>query len=81
MKQATTLQVRAIMHSFNVAGHAMYTNKTTGHTGRQRRVKCYGNDLVLIAALQKACGAANVKQTPGSNYRSGPGITVKCVLA
>jgi hypothetical protein len=84
-KLLTTLQVRNIMRANGVNGNMMYTNKTTGHTGNQRRVKCYyrGNDKAL-AALRAACGAENVTltQEPEAWHRSfGAGITVKCVLA
>ena len=84
-KLLTTIQVRNIMRANGVYGNSMYTNKSKGHTGTARRVKCYyrGNDKVL-AALQKACGADNVTLTPEPPmwHRSwGAGITVKCVLA
>lgn len=84
-KLLTTLQIRTIMRANGVSGSMMYTNKTKGHTGRIRRVKCYlaGGDAGLVSALHAATGAMNVNVTAGSSYsRSwGEGVTVKCVLA
>lgn len=80
----TTKQVRAIIAQHSTSSYGVYTNKTTGHTGSDRRVKCYfrGNNK-LLAALQKAAGAENVTLTAGGEgwYAGGPGIVVKCILA
>ena len=82
MKLLTTLQVRDIMRANG--GVPEYTNKTTGHTGRDRRVKCYYNgNAKMVTALQKVCGKDNVKVTSGELHRwsRGSGVTVKCILA
>ena len=79
MKMLTTKQVRKIMHSFEVPSINMWTNKTLGHKGQNRRVKCYSTELSVFVALQRACGAANVKATQGCNPR-GSGIVVKCLI-
>ena len=78
----TTKQVRAIIAQHRNDTHGVYTNKTTGHTGLNRRVKCYyRGDARLLMALQKAAGVENVKLTSGgSHYRAMPGIVVKCLL-
>ena len=74
----TTKQVRSIMAKHGARD--LYTNKTTGHKGNDRRVKCYyrGNDA-LVTALKAAAGADNVR-VHGGSY-SGAGVVVKCVLA
>jgi hypothetical protein len=79
----TTKQVRAIIAQHSTDIYGVYTNKTKGHKGQERRVKCYfQNNVVLYHALQKAAGADNVTLTAGSAgyYSTGPGIVVKCVL-
>jgi hypothetical protein len=79
----TTTQVRAIIHKHSTNTYGIYTNKTKGHTGPIRRVKCYfRNNTKLLTALQKAAGLENVTLTGGghSYYSAGPGITVKCVI-
>ena len=81
----TTKQVRAVIAKHSTSSYGVYTNKTTGHTGSDRRVKCYfrGNNK-LLAALQKAAGAENVTLTAGfggGGYGGGAGIVVKCILA
>ena len=79
-----TKQVRAIIAQHGANYYGTYTNKTKGHTGLERRVKCYFQDNVaLYRALQKAAGKDNVTITPGGAgyYSMGPGIVVKCVLA
>jgi hypothetical protein len=79
----TTTQVRAIIHKYSNNTYGLYTNKTKGHTGLNRRVKCYfrGNTK-LYTALIEAAGSENVYITEGSpHYHSiGPAIIVKCVL-
>ena len=80
----TTKQVRAIIAQHSTYSYGIYTNKTTGHTGLDRRVKCYfRNNTKLLKALIAAAGAENVTLTEGGNqyYGGGPGIVVKCVLA
>ena len=73
----TTKQVRDIIHAHDGAVFGIYTNKTAGHTGNERRVKCYyRNNGKLFSALKEAAGAENVKLTTSWF----PGITVKCVL-
>ena len=76
----TTKQVRSIMR--NHSKFSVYTNKTTGHMGLDRRVKCYyrgTQDIPLLYALQNAAGVENVNIT---SYSAGNrGITVKCMLA
>jgi hypothetical protein len=79
----TTSQVRAVIHKHTDNTYGIYTNKTKGHTGIDRRVKCYfRDDVELYTALQKAAGHANVYLTPGSGYSHsiGPAIIVRCVL-
>ena len=80
----TTKQVRAIIAQHSNSSYGVYTNKTTGHTGSDRRVKCYfrGNTK-LLNTLQKAAGKENVTLTAGGNqyYGGGPGLIVKCILA
>jgi hypothetical protein len=78
----TTQQVRDIIRTHR-PGALIYTNKTTGHKGPERRVKCYfRNDKELLAELKKAAGADNVTLTAGGDgyYSVGQGIVVKCVL-
>ena len=78
----TTLQVRSIMAHHGARG--MYTNKTTGHTGNERRVKCYYTTQALVDALCNLVGAENVKVTEGCNEfhgRGQQGVVVKCKLA
>jgi hypothetical protein len=78
----TTQQVRDIIRTHR-PGALIYTNKTTGHKGPERRVKCYyRGDTELMSALQKAAGAENVSVTAGGDgyYSTGQGIVVKCVL-
>jgi hypothetical protein len=78
-----TKQVRTIIAQHSTDSYGVYTNKTKGHTGPERRVKCYFQDNVeLYRALQKAAGKDNVTITPGGAgyYSMGPGIVVKCVL-
>ena len=78
----TTQQVRDIIRTHR-PGALIYTNKTTGHKGPERRVKCYyRGDTELMSALQKAAGADNVTLTAGGDgyYSVGQGIVVKCVL-
>jgi hypothetical protein len=78
----TTKQVRAIMRQYPISRYGVYTNKTKGHTGVNRRVKCYyGNNDALLNALIKAAGSNNVNLTAGYGYSANAGITVKCVLA
>lgn len=84
MQLLTTVQIRKIMRANGL--RPAYTNKTTGHDGNIRRVKCYysGHDATLLAALYTACGPRNVTLTKGNDHYlrgGGPGITVKCVLA
>lgn len=78
----TTSQVRAIMHQYGANDYGIYTNKTAGHEGPERRVKCYYRGKKdLLDALQKAAGKENVTLTPGAvYYGAGPGITVKCII-
>lgn len=76
----TTIQVRAIMHKHSIRAEDMYTNKTTGHTGNIRRVKCYSSEDALIEELMEVAGW-DVTVTEGSSYMQRPGITVKCILA
>ena len=75
----TTKQVRTIM--LNNGGCPAYTNKTTGHTGNNRRVKAYyrGNSKMLNALIL-ACGKENVKLTAGNGWSRARGVTVRCVL-
>jgi predicted TIM-barrel enzyme len=80
-----TKQVRDIIRAHRPDA-LIYTNKTTGHKGPERRVKCYfRSDTELLFMLQTAAGAENVKVTAGgyghNYYRVGRGIVVKCVLA
>ena len=80
----TTKQVRAIIAKHSTDSYGVYTNKTAGHQGPERRVKCYfRNNVDLYRALQKAAGTENVTLTPGGSgyYTLGPGIIVKCILA
>jgi hypothetical protein len=80
----TTKQVRAIIAQHSTDSYGVYTNKTAGHQGPERRVKCYfRNNVDLYRALQKAAGTENVTLTPGgsSYYSMGPGIVVKCLVA
>lgn len=80
-KLLTTKQVRNIIHANGGGEYGIYTNKTAGHTGMDRRVKCYyGNNETLYRALKKAAGAENVTLTSGGGGWAGPGLTVKCVL-
>ena len=77
----TTKQIRAIMRRHDAFG--IYTNKTTGDSSDNRRVKCYyyGNENLLNELCQVA-GRENVTLTPGINYRDiTPGIVVKCILS
>ena len=78
----TTTQVRAIIRQYRANDYEVYTNKTAGHKGPERRVKCYYRDNVaLLAALEKAAGKENVTLTAGASYYGGgPGITVKCII-
>jgi hypothetical protein len=79
----TTQQVRDIIRTHRPDA-LIYTNKTTGYKGPERRVKCYfRGDTELLAALKKAAGADNVSVTAGGDgyYSIGQGIVVKCVLA
>jgi hypothetical protein len=79
----TTQQVRDIIRTHRPDA-LIYTNKTTGYKGPERRVKCYfRDDTELLAALKKAAGADNVSVTAGGDgyYSIGQGIVVKCVLA
>ena len=80
----TTTQVRAVIAKHRQYMSDVYTNKTTGHTGSDRRVKCYfRNDTKLFKALQKAAGKENVTITAGTAGAGmgRQGIVVKCVLA
>ena len=77
----STLQVRTIIRKhFNSNSPTMWTNKTKGHKGLNRRVKCYafGNYQPLLSELRSAAGAMNVTVGGGGYYCS---IIVKCVLA
>jgi len=79
----TTTQVRAIINKHAPNSYGVYTNKTKGHLGQVRRVKCYfRNNIKLLKALQRAAGRDNVTLTVGGvgAYGGQPGITVKCVL-
>jgi hypothetical protein len=78
----TTQQVRDIIRTHR-PGALVYTNKTPGHKGPERRVKCYyRGDTELLFLLQTAAGAENVTVTAGDNgngyYRVAKGIVVKC---
>jgi len=75
----TTTQVRAIIRKHTVNTQwGVWTNKTTGYTGPERRVKCYFRDNIeLLTALRKAAGENNVYLTDNG---MGSGIIVKCVL-
>lgn len=79
----TTIEVRDIMRKAGRDAEYIYTNKTKGHTGNERRVKCYFPDEKLVAQLKQAAGADNVKIMLHGGYNSGmhDGIVVKCVLA
>ena len=76
----TTKQIRAIMRRHNAFG--IYTNKTTGDSSNNRRVKCYyfGNKNLLNELFQVA-GRENVTLTPGSNDWGTSVIVVKCILS
>ena len=79
----TTKQVRAIIHQHTDNTYGIYTNKTAGHTGNDRRVKCYfRNNTRLLRALEKAAGKQNVTVTEGGSgwYAGGAGIVVRCIL-
>ena len=76
----TTIQVRAIMRKHGFGG-TLYTNKSAGHEGRERRVKMYGHGT---AALQKelaqAGGADTLTFTFNMGYNETDGLTVRCLL-
>lgn len=79
----TTKQVRAIIKQHSISSRHIFTNKTTGHTGSDRRVKIYfNNDIALLKVLQKAAGKDNITLTKGGDsiYSRGPGLTVKCII-
>ena len=85
-KLLTTLQVRKIMRKHG--GEPVYTNKTTGDTSNNRRVKAYYFDnKAMVKALQKKCGKKNVKVTEGTEYPYSydcyglRSVIVRCVLA
>lgn len=76
----TTVQVRAIMRKHNA--HHIWTNKTKGHKGLARRVKCWatGDKVAMMSELRSVAGASNVYEgtDPAAYYGS---IIVKCELA
>lgn len=76
----TTKQVRNLIRTHRPDA-LIYTNKTTGHKGPERRVKCYfRNDRELLVLLSIAAGPENVYTTAGGGYMYSPGaaIIVKC---
>jgi hypothetical protein len=78
----TTIEVRSIMRKAGRDSWCIYTNKTRGHAGNERRVKCYFPDEKLVAWLNQAAGAENVKvMLHGGGHGMHDGIVVKCVLA
>ena len=78
-KLLNTKQVRAIIRANG--GTPLYTNKTKGHTGNIRRVKCYfDGNADLLAALDKASGIRNVNWIMNNRYAHHTAITIKCVL-
>jgi hypothetical protein len=87
MAKATTLQVRSIMRESLGRNATIYTNKTTGDTSRNRRVKAYYNgDKKLVKKLQKLAGKDNV-YILGEGVKNCYGrlieasLIVKCKLA
>ena len=78
---STTKQVRNVINKYARNTYGIYTNKTTGDTSLNRRVKCYYNNVSnpkqLILELLKLAGADSVTITKGVN---GKGIVVKCQL-
>lgn len=81
MKLLTTLAVRWVMRVYGAK--PLYTNKTKGHTGNVRRVKCYyDGNYEMLNGLRNAFGTENVTLTSGNHrYYSQQAITVRCVLA
>jgi hypothetical protein len=76
----TTRQVREIIRAHRPTA-TIYTNKTTGHQGPERRVKCYfRDDTELMAKLMAAAGSNNVYTTEYYGYGARPALIVKCVL-
>jgi hypothetical protein len=77
----TTQQVRDIIRTHRPDA-LIYTNKTPGHKGPERRVKCYyRGDIKLLVKLLTAAGVENVRITSGgTGYDVAPraGIVVKC---
>ena len=80
---ATTKQVRNVINKYAKNTYGIYTNKTTGDTSLNRRVKCYYNNVSnpeqLIRELLKLAGADSVTIT-NNWYGNGKGIVVKCQL-
>ena len=74
----TTQQVRDIIRAHR-PNSLIYTNKTNGHKGPERRVKCYyRGDTELLFMLQTAAGSDNVYLTGHSTMGTGRGLIVKC---
>lgn len=82
MTTITTLQVRAVMAQHGA--DQIYTNKTKGHTGNTRRVKCYYQTPDMHTDLLKLMGGnGNIKMTRrnGNIGRGSRSVIVTCVLA
>ena len=74
----TTKQVRNIIRTHRPDA-LIYTNKTTGYKGPERRVKCYfRNDTELMFLLMTAAGPENVHTTEYYGYGASAGLIVKC---
>ena len=76
----TTTQVRAIMRKHGHRGD-IWTNKSAGHEGRERRVKIYGHGTAAMQKeLARAGGADTLTFTVNMGYNETDGLTVRCLL-
>ena len=82
----TTTQVRSIMKKNGILFNQCYTNKTTGETGKARRVKAYfrgDQNSKVYKELVKAAGKTNVKILDNfypSGYNGIQSLIVRCEL-
>lgn len=58
----------------------IYTNKSAGHKGNERRVKAYIGRNSDVDMLRQMVGFANVKLPSNPSYSGRHSVTVKCFL-
>lgn len=83
----TTQQVRNVLRANNITPR--YTNKTTGHTGKVRRVKAYlPRDLsetakfaLLNRLVECSISLSEIKLLPPSFAGNRPSLVITCALA